>query len=33
MLELSHLSEATAKLLELDDPARIKQIRQPRWIG
>lgn len=33
MLELSHLSEATAKLLELDDAARITRIRQPRWIG
>lgn len=33
MLEPSHLSDATAKQLELDDAARIEWIRQPRWIG
>ncbi|MDO3621552.1 TniB family NTP-binding protein [Ralstonia pseudosolanacearum] len=32
-MSVDHLTEATAKLLELDDEARIERIRSPRWIG
>lgn len=32
-MSVDHLSEATAKLLDLDDEARIERIRSPRWIG
>jgi hypothetical protein len=32
-MSIDHLTEATARLLELDDTARIERIRAPRWIG
>ncbi|MGZ2746200.1 TniB family NTP-binding protein [Burkholderia stagnalis] len=32
-MSVDHLTEATARLLDLDDTARIERIRSPRWIG
>ena len=32
-MSADHLTEATAKLLDLDDAARIERIRSRRWIG
>ncbi|PRG50547.1 TniB family NTP-binding protein [Burkholderia gladioli] len=32
-MSVDHLTESTARLLDLDDTARIERIRSPRWIG
>ncbi len=32
-MSVDHLTETTARLLDLDDAARIERIRSPRWIG
>lgn len=32
-MSIDHLTEATGRLLDLDDAARIERIRSPRWIG